>query len=248
MDYQTTQRDQNASKLNRSLLQTHEYNQRIQNPEIAVSLLKKEVDLFYGVIPLVQYESTTYLIENRRFPRLPDHYHILQVDSANMDILIDFLEELKGGPAALFQLSVFAETGTLISLLKAQVLYMSCLCKGGEIYAFYFWKDTKTQYVLENDVPGDIIQSIATVNKMSKKVDPYGRFFYLGFLHALHGIVKGKPSFKILLLEEIADTVYLHPHWRRKHTAMYSHFTAYYSFNLICPRSPISANQCLFLL
>ena len=44
IDYLCVKRERDAKKLNRVLLQTHEYNQRTKNPDILISLIKKEID------------------------------------------------------------------------------------------------------------------------------------------------------------------------------------------------------------
>lgn len=245
IDYQTVQREQPATAMHRTLLQTHEYQQRILNPDIHVSLIKKEIELFDGVVPLVEYKTTTYVLQNKRFPPLPPHTHVTLVDTATMDLLVDFFYKTQN--SASFQACIFADMGTLIALIKAQIFFVSCLRKGDQVYAYYFWKDAKTQYVLPDDFPGDTIQSMATVNQMDREDDPRGRLFYLGFLHALHHIIQQKPTFKILLLDEMADSVYLHSHWKAKHQPLHTHSSAYYTFNLICPCSPISPEKCLVL-
>ena len=247
IDFQTVKREQPATTLNRTLLQTHEYNQRVQNPNIAISLLKKEIELFDGVVPLVEYTTTTYVLLNRTFPALPPHFHLVDVDSTNLDIVVDFLDSLQTSASPPFSTCVFSEIGTLITLLKKQLLFVSCLRKGDKLYAYYFWKNTKTQYVLPDDVPGDTIQLVGSFQDGSN-TDPNGRLFYLGFLHALRSRVKYKPTFRILLMDDIAHNGVLHRQWRTKYQPLHTHSCAYYTYNLICPCSPVSPEKCFFLL
>ena len=47
IDYLCIHRQEKQKELNRKLLQTHEYNQRLFNPNIKVSLIKKEMDFFW---------------------------------------------------------------------------------------------------------------------------------------------------------------------------------------------------------
>jgi hypothetical protein len=247
IDFQTVKREQPATTLNRFLLQTHEYNQRMYNPNIAVSLLKKEGDLFDGVVPLVEYTTSMYVLQNRTFPALPPHFHIVQVDSTNMNLLMDFLDIIRTSTSPPFSACVFSEIGTLIALLKHQVFFVSCLRKGDKIYAYYFWKNDQTQYVLPEDIAGDTLHLVASFQETSN-IDPNGRLFYLGCLHALHKIVKYKPTFRILLIDDMAHNAILHAQWRAKHQAKGTHLAAYYTYNLICPCSPVSPEKCLFLL
>ena len=76
IDFISVHREHDIKKISRKLLQTHEYNQRIKNPSVNVSIIKKENVLFDGIIPLVEYETTTYYLRNIRYPRLPPHFHI----------------------------------------------------------------------------------------------------------------------------------------------------------------------------
>jgi hypothetical protein len=255
VDYQTVHREYpNIVKLNRTLLQTHEYNQRIKNPNISVTVIKKEIDLFDGVIPLVQYTTSTYVLQKKRFPPLPSHFYISQINMSNTDILIDFFYSIQTlersayfdlTPANIPTIRMISDISTLIAMIKANILFAFCLRKAEKIYAFYFWKDAKTQYMLENDTAGDTLQSIAT---MAIELDSNSRLFYLGFLHALYAIRKQRPSYRILLLEEIGDTKGIHKQWRTKHIPMFSTMTAYYTYNLICPCSPYQPESCFVLL
>jgi len=244
MEFQTVQRDQPATKMNRTLLQTHEFNQRILQPDVAVSIIQKEIDLFDGVVPLTQYNTTTYVLQNRRFPALPPHFHVTQIDATTIHLLIDFLPTV---PSAHFPVAILADPGQFAVLIKAQILWVSCLRFREDIYAFYFWKDVKTQYILPDDVAGDTLRSIATVQLFDQK-GPHDRLFYLGFLHALQQIIKQKPGYKVLLIDDMADTVYMHSYWRAKHVPLFQHVSAYYLYNLIYPGSPVKPENCLMIL
>ena len=52
-DYLCVNRHKEQVSIFRKLLQTHEYNQSYIHPEVPVSLFKKEIQLFTGVVPLL---------------------------------------------------------------------------------------------------------------------------------------------------------------------------------------------------
>jgi hypothetical protein len=119
-------RDLDQKKLNRQLLQTHEYNQRFKNPNVICSLIKKEIDLFDGVIPLIEYNTYVFYLRNLTFTALPPHFHITHIDVEHIDILTDFLYEQTHLDLALskkhFDIMILSDMGNLISLINLEVL------------------------------------------------------------------------------------------------------------------------------
>jgi len=251
IEYQTVRRDVDTISTHRTLLQTHEYNQRIENPNVLVTILKKEIQLLEGVIPLLQYMSTTYALENKHFPVLPLQYYITQIGETTAHLLTDFFYSMSHENSFSRRLlCMYADIGSLLTQIKARVLFVSCLRRGNEICAFYFWKDAKTQYIDENrsgetTAAADTIHSTSTI--MVSHDIPL-RLFYLGFLHALQGIIKQSPSFRMLIIDDLADTHLIHAEWRTKYAPLFSTPAAYYTFNLICPQSPFAAEQCLIVI
>ena len=79
VDYLCVNRKQNQKKVYRELLQTHEYNTRILNKNVQCSLIKKEIELFEGIIPFVNYNTFTYKLRNNRVEKLPTHCFIVKL-------------------------------------------------------------------------------------------------------------------------------------------------------------------------
>jgi hypothetical protein len=249
IDFLCVHRDKNKEKerkkINRALLQTHEYNQCMQNPSIVVSLIKKEIDLIEGVIPLVEYKTYTFYLRNIHFPKLPPHFELIQINSENYDILFDFLHlkqklEFDTNMVGLLDIMMIPDIGNITSLIKQSLLFVYCLRKEKDIYGIYFIKDVKMQY---DDIEGNTLQCIGSVNQMVNS----SRLFYLGFLHGLHQIIHKNPEYKMLLLEDIGHNTILLNFWRRKHTPVFVNKTAYYLYNFIYPRSPLSKEKCFIL-
>jgi hypothetical protein len=90
-DYLCVKRELKPKKLSRNIIQTHEYNQRIKNPGILVSLFKKDDELSYGIVPIVKYTSYTFQIPTMKFDKLPEHCFMRQVDKTNFGDFSDFL-------------------------------------------------------------------------------------------------------------------------------------------------------------
>ena len=251
IDYLCVEREQDNKKISRTLLQTHEYNQRIKNPNISVSLLKKEVELFDGIIPLVLFETKTFSIRNIEIPKLPPHFHVTHITEKNMDLLTDFINiqthyyYQKDNPC-LFDICIISDMGSLITLIKQNILYVYCLRKGEEIYGYYFLKNTKTEYEDFIDESGDAGQSLhcfaSVMNCNSMEL------FYSGFLNTLYNILKTNKRFKIISFEEIGHNIGLLSFWQRKFTPIFVNKTAYYLYNMFYPGSPIMAERVLIII
>jgi hypothetical protein len=241
IDVICAKRDMDQKKLNRQLLQTHEYNQRLKNPNIQCSLIKKEIDLFEGIIPLVEYNTHVFYLRNLSFSALPPHFHITHIDLEHTDILTDFLYEQTHLDLVMskkhFDIMILPDMGNMIALIKQNLMYVYCLRNGEYIYGFYFIKDAKMQY---EDIDGDTLHLVGSVMNCDS-----ANLFYDGFLHSINNIVKKQKKYKMLLIEEISDNIILLKLWRERNTPIFTNKTAYYTFNLIYPRSPLLAEKCL---
>jgi hypothetical protein len=244
MDMLCVHREKNRTKICRELLQTHEYNQRIANPNVSVSLLKAEVKLLDGVIPLIQYNTATYYLRNIQVPKLPKRTQLIRIYKENLGMLTDYLytqchldfTKIR----CEFDICLVPEIGSLLSLIKQQLLYVFCLQRGDEIYGMYFIKDAKLQY---EDVEGDTLQCIGSIMDCNSP-----QIFYVGFMHALKQIIKKNTNYKMLLIEEQGHNVRLTQFWRMQHTPAIVTKTAYYLYNFIYPCSPFIQERCLLLL
>lgn len=242
IDFLCVHREHDTRKIARNLYQTHEYNQRTQNPNVAVSLIKKEIDLFEGVVPFVGYNSMTYYLRRNNPPDLPPDFQVIQLNSENIDILTDFLNIQTNirfdNQPCLFDICITQHSGYYLSLINDKQLHVYCLRREGQIYGLYFFKDTKTQY---DDIEGNTLQCIGSV--MNSEDDG---LFYSGFLHSLERINKSN-SYKMFILEDIAHNKYILSHWSTKYTPVFTNETAYYLYNFVYPRSPIPPEKCLLL-
>lgn len=239
-------RCEKKTEISRKLLQTHEYNQRIKNPNITISLIKAEVELFDGMIPLFQYHVYTYHLRNIFFPALPPKFQLVQIYKNNLDILTDLLYKQSHSDftkeKCQFDICFIPDMGLLISLIRRRLLYVYCVQREGNIFGIYFIKNAKLRY---EDVDGNTLQLIASI--MTYEGSDMGQLFYLGFLHSLQQIIKKRPSFKMLLIDDIGHNQVLNSRWREKHSPIFNNNAAYYLFNMIFPCSPIESSRCLVL-
>jgi len=245
IDYVCVDRDHENRRLDicRKLLQTHEYYQRVHNPSIQISFIKSESSLFEGVVPLFTYTTSTFSLRNLFFQPLPPHFQMVRVYKENMDVLIDFLHMQKNLSNTTFPFDLFllSDIGSMVAAIQKQLLYVCCIQRNNIVYGIYFIKNARLRY---EDVDGNTLHCIGSVMNYVISKEDYGRLFYLGLLHSLRLILREKPSFKIILFDELGHNQILLRFWRERHTELNKHTVAYYSFNWVVPRSPFSAERC----
>ena len=226
--------------LSRQLIQTQEFHQRQRNMDfilaskdpyetpISASIFKKEVDLCEGIVSLVEYDTTIYIIKNEPLKKLPPHFVLIEIGGENIDLLIDFLELSK----TKFEVFGLAELGNLVGLIQKRLLMVYCIQKAKDIYAAYFFRDSRTQY----DGKGVMICLCGSINNCNS-LD----LFYMGFLQSLRAILKKMPLFQLLTIENISHNGFIYERYRG--FSMGTSKTAYYLYNYVVPKQPISSGN-----
>jgi len=242
IDYLCVQREHDTRKITRNLYQTHEYNQRTMNPNISVSLLKKEIDLFEGVVPFISYQSDTFYLRKSKLPILPNAFHVLPINDKNIDIITDFLDiqtHLRfDNQPCLFDICITQHSGYYLSLINDKQLHIYCLRSEGQVYGIYLFKDTKTQY---EDIEGNTLQLVGSIMNSTDEA-----IFFTGFLYSLNMINKTN-IYKMFIIESISHNLIIYRHWRTKYTPVFTNKNAYYLYNYVYPCSPLSPEKCLIL-
>jgi hypothetical protein len=236
-DFLCIHREHVLKKIGRNLIQTHEYNQRIQNPTIQVSLFKKEMDLCKGIVPLTQYSTFMFHLPSMKIPKLPLYHSLIKIEKENISILSDFFEEMIKNTSTFDFISI-SDLGNLISLIDKNILFVFCLTMQEQIFGFYFFKNMHTQY--EDFQGGDTLQLIGSINNDSAPL------FYTGFLQSLFYITK-KKNYKILFIENISHNHAILSNWIKINPIIMENKTAYYLYNFICPGSPYMSEKCILV-
>ena len=244
IDYLCVSRGRDIKKLNRMLLQTHEYNQRINNPNILISLLKKEVELFEGIIPLVKYNTSTYDIPNILFYKLPPGFQVIQIESSNIAIITDYLYNLIHGNHSnnhcMFDLCIIQDISYYLAQIKSGNMYIYCLQHREQIYGVYFFKNTHTEY---EDIEGKVLMFSTSIKNINNN-----EVFYTGFLRSMYHLLKTNKQYKLLMIENIGHNSDILSYWDLYNKHIFNHMTAYYLYNFIYPCSPLLSNRTLIAL
>ena len=241
LDHICVHREFREKKISRNLIQTHEFYQYTHEPEIHASIFKKEVQLCDGVVPLVKYKTSTFFIRNLKLHPLPDHFILTRVYKENLDLLTNVFQELLTNDPKFFDILAFPSIPSILSLIQSNQYYVYVIKRKSVVYSMYMLKDAKINY--DDLVGGDTLELVASVRNTT---DP--ALFYDGFLFSLSAVMKLKPSYKMIVMNDIGHSRILVDEWKKKQDALFENDAAFYLYNMIYPRSPVSTDRCFFCL
>jgi hypothetical protein len=254
LDFITVHREKATININisRELIHTHEYNQRkttLDNanstqenrPPIQISLFKKETTLSQGIVPLVSYKSTMIYIRNQRLRKLPPHVILVKIHRRNIKLLIDFLEISK----TQFHCFGIPETPNLSALIHGGILKVFVLQNGQEVYAAYFFRDSRTQFDRDDKSNGALLILSGSIRNTTS-ID----LFYMGYLHSLRTILRETDIFKLLLIEGISQNIEIYQRYILENIdseEIGENPSAYYLYNYMVPKQPFSPESCFMV-
>ena len=230
IDFLCIKRDEQTKKISRTLLQTHIYKQQlidsyegtkyVGSQIIMVSVFRRETELLVGIVPLTRFKTVYYdmpNINNQNQKQMPEHVLLIEINAANMDTMIDFLDNYKSR----FECFLRTDIANLIGMIKSGILYVYCLKRMDDIYGVYIFRDTRTSY----DGLGGVLQLVGSINNCSSHL-----IFINGFVNSILEIIKKVPVYKVLMIDEISDNIIL---MNMKMRIINSHWSAYYLYNMV---------------
>ena len=238
VDYLCVHRGYRKKNIAPQMIQTHEYNQSLQNINICVSLFKREEELT-GIIPLTVYKTYCFNMVNWKQPEQMDaRISVLTGDKQNMYYLYNFINEMtKNEVTNKWDITIYPEISNLMELVATKNLFVKMLVVNGNIEAIYIFRKTCT--FIEKDK--EIISCIASM----KGTTLLESEFIKGFKSALWPIIKDHTNFKYLTVEDISDnTVIINNLSIRTHPLVVSP-SAYFFYNFAY--SPFKPERCLII-
>ena len=223
VDYLCVKKGFRRKNIAPQLIQTHEYNQCHMNPNICVSLFKREEEIT-GIVPLTVYK--TYCFDMKNWILEPEQLHskvnLLVGDKQNLYYLYNFINESKNK----WDITIIPEISNLMKLIETNNMFISMLLIEGNIEALYVFKKTCTN--IEKDK--EAISCIASMNgSMLKTKD-----FVQGFKIALWNVLeKTKQHFKYLVIEDVSDNVPIINNIKVKTYPVSHSPTAYFFYNFV---------------
>jgi len=238
LDHLIIHRNKDFRGISRKLFETHIYKTNlISKIELAlepimVYLFRRDRELLSGIVPLVRFTVSTYILPNNlsfyEQLRLPEHVILVNIHSGNIDILLDFLHISRT------QFTIFAITdiANIVGLIKSSIIYVYVLKRFDNILGVYIFRDTRIQ---EEDY-GSILEFTCSIQSNRE-------LFYNGFLHALGDIYKKNKIFKLLRIDNLSDNTWID---RNEFYKISEYDSAYYLYNYVVPISPVKTAFILF--
>jgi GNAT superfamily N-acetyltransferase len=143
VDYLCVHKSHRKKGLAAQLIQTHEYNQSYANHQISISLFKKEGSWVKGIVPLCTYMTYGFSVKKwTKPPSLPsvDGIRLIDITAQNMNVLWDFLKEIKNEKNRVFDISIKQDVGNMIELVKTNNIFIKAILKTNKVCAAYFFR------------------------------------------------------------------------------------------------------------
>ena len=141
VDYLCVDKNYRKKGIAPQIIQTHHYNQRHINKNIAVSLFKREEELT-GIVPLCVYSTYGFSMVKWHKPReLHAAYKLLEINEQNYHFLFSFIQSNKN----LFDITINTEHSNIIELIKTKNIFVYVLMEEDIIKCAYFYRKSCVQ-------------------------------------------------------------------------------------------------------
>jgi hypothetical protein len=175
------------------IIQTHEYNQRLLNKEIKVSLFKREGELT-GIVPLCVYSTYGFEMKTwKKPPKMPPTIGVVEIGPKNANNLVDFIKLNN----TKFDIVVMPEISNIVELIKTNNIYCYLIVQDFEVLCAYFFR--KSCAFIRKDV--EILSCFASINCCDNN-----DIFVEGFKVALWKIYKKNQKFQFAVVEDVSDS------------------------------------------
>jgi len=259
------------------LFQTHEWNQRIADKDVHVTLFRRDTHLCGGVVPFVRFRSATYALRNLKIDALPPNFQLKLVrPSSNTHFIYDFLDQFDTNQLYnIFDAAAFVDKASVHELLVSRQLFVGALVKKDQLYGLYFLKNAHMKYdelediATENgSVGGDTLHLVASFSNTDLP-----DLFYTGFLHCMREVLKDRSTtlsstttnkksktrpvirrqvvnerFGILMMDSIGHSISIVERWETQHVAMVQVESAYYLYNYVWSKLPVDTSRAFILV
>ena len=213
-----------------SIIQTHHYNQRRLNPDIHVSLFKRENDMTW-IVPLTYFNTYVYDVKGYEIDvRVHAKFKILNIKHDNIHRIMQFISENRSK----YNVCIYDGSETILENINTNnvIIYAVVNTDINYIVAVYIFKVPRVTIKHNN-----VINCIGSIKgNITEEV------FYYVFIDILQKI---NIVNKMLAIECISDNTILVSRMTDP-KPIYTTPTAYFLYNYIC--SPINSDKCLIIL
>ena len=224
----------------RTLLQTHEANQRKLAPDVGASIFRKEKHLSDGIVPLTVYQISLFSLQNSvKQPPLPPTFTVVRaLSKEKIDAVSDFLYTVSHTFANI-RVACFPEITAISQKIHAGSWFVYLLQSKGVVFAMYVFQDSKMIYDDQH-----LLQLCCAMrqNLLSDNI------FFAGFLHALYDTLSFSPQFGVLAMHTLGNTGTLVEKWKWKYSPFLEYPAAFYLYNFVVPGMPLAPEACMCML
>ena len=230
----------------RTLIQTHEANQRRLHPDIPVSIFRKDVDLSEGIRPFIIFPVARFEVVASRIgkPPLAPHCTVTRIERESMHRLMDFFYDMTNNTRTSFDMYIFPEMPALQSRIESNQWLFYTMQSRDQLLAVYAFKDTKVVYEEHSDA-ASCLELMCSQSLMDVNDD---KAFFAGWLHAMHDILQysrhASPQDQLdqqqqqigfITIPQIGHNDKLLDMWKWKYAPRSTHDAAIYFYNYVCP-------------
>jgi hypothetical protein len=258
------------------LFQTHEWNQRVADKNVHVTLFRRDTHLCAGVVPFVRFQSATYALRNLQIEALPPNFQLKLVrPDHHTHFVYDFLDQFD--MRQLFDAAAFVDKASIYELLASRQLFVGALVQKEQLYGLYFLKNANIKYDELEDIGtrggqmgGDTLHLVASFSNTDLP-----DLFYMGFLHCMREVLKDRSTtlsdtrsstnrqsktrpgirrqvvnerFGILMMDSIGHSIPIVERWETQHVAMVQVKSAYYLYNYVWSKLPVDPSRAFILV
>lgn len=223
IDYLCVDRNSRKSGVAPQTIQTHEYNARHLNKEIAVSLFKREGELT-GIVPLCVYTTYGFPMNGWVHPTdLPANYNLIECGPNNLHYLLDFLKSEN----VQFDIVMTTAITNLQELIKTKNVTVYLVICEDEVQCAYFYRKTNT--FIEEGI--ECCCCFASIK--GRSLD--NEIFIHGYKVALWKICAASKTLRFAVVEDISHNNAIIENLKKRTTPSITCPCAYFFYNFAYP-------------
>ncbi len=216
VDYLCVKQGQRKKGIAPQLIQTHHYNQSHANPNISVSLFKREDELT-GIVPLCVYSTYGFSVDKwTKPPALNPSYVVLEVNAQNSHLLFDFIKL----NSAAFDITIMPDVSNIVELIKTQNIFVNIVMLDDQILCAYFFR--KSCVSVEKGM--EVLSCFASINSTDSGIFVHG--FKISFW-----TIADKNKFGFSAIEDISHNRTIIDNLIQKTHPLIVSPTAYFFYN-----------------
>ena len=230
----------------RNLIQTHIYHHHQDEGNVVHGyVFQKHGNLCKAVVPLVQYQTYTFVLRDTIIHKLPRNYSIRCLNKTHIDVWRGIHAQI----LLQFEIALLPEFHFTLDWLNNEryTIYLTVYKVENveHVHGVYVLENTYLSWESESLEKPYMVRLAASIN-FGKTIHDHALFFR-GFLNCLNSFLMDKKEFGILEIPCISDNDLLLSKWQEKYEMRNVTQSAYYLYNIIYPKSPVQTNQFIIL-